>query len=331
MQGIIDIAAANLLAPMVLFFALGFIASLVRSDLAIPEAIAKGISLYLVMAIGFKGGAEVAASGISLSLVLALIAGALLSTVIPFIAFMILRFATGLSRIDAGAVAAHYGSISIVTFIAATQALNQFGIGYDGHMVAVAAVMEAPAILAGLLLATGLSRAGDTGGTGGGGLDRELLREIAVNGSILLLAGSFLIGCITGHDGLTMIAPFIVDPFKGVLCIFLLDMGLIAGRGFSRSGSKLDWRTIAFGLYMPLIGAAVGYLAASLTGMEPGSAALLMTLSASASYIAVPAAMRLALPEADPAISLTLSLAITFPFNLTLGIPLYVAIAGMAT
>lgn len=329
MQGIIDIAAANLLAPMVLFFALGFIASLVRSDLAIPEAIAKGISLYLVMAIGFKGGAEVAASGISLSLVLALVAGALLSTVIPFIAFMILRFATGLSRIDAGAVAAHYGSISIVTFIAATQALNQFGIGYDGHMVAVAAVMEAPAILAGLLLATGLSRSGDTD-SGGGGLDRELLREIAVNGSILLLAGSFLIGCITGHDGLTTIAPFIVDPFKGVLCIFLLDMGLIAGRGFSRSGSKLDWRTIAFGLYMPLIGAAVGYLAASMTGMDPGSAALLMTLSASASYIAVPAAMRLALPEADPAISLTLSLAITFPFNLTLGIPLYVAIAGMA-
>tara|TARA_R110002110_G_scaffold71482_9_gene191051 strand:- start:483 stop:1478 length:996 start_codon:yes stop_codon:yes gene_type:complete len=330
MQGIIDIAAANLLAPMVLFFALGFIASLVRSDLAIPEAIAKGISLYLVMAIGFKGGAEVAASGVSLSLILALVAGGLLSAIIPFIAFVILRFATGLSRIDAGAVAAHYGSISIVTFIAATQALNQFGMTYDGHMVAVAAVMEAPAILAGLLLATGLSRSGDTDNGGSGGLDRELLREIAVNGSILLLAGSFLIGCITGHDGLATIAPFIVDPFKGVLCIFLLDMGLIAGRGFARSGSKLNWRTVAFGLYMPLIGAAVGYLAASLTGMEPGSAALLMTLSASASYIAVPAAMRLALPEADPAISLTLSLAITFPFNLTLGIPLYVAIAGMA-
>ncbi|MEQ9199446.1 MAG: sodium-dependent bicarbonate transport family permease, partial [Rhodospirillales bacterium] len=183
-------------------------------------------------------------------------------------------------------------------------------------------------ILAGLLLATGLARSGDA--PGGGGLDRELLREIAVNGSILLLAGSFLIGCITGHDGLTIIAPFIVDPFKGVLCIFLLDMGLIAGRGFTRSGPKLDWRTVAFGLYMPLIGAAIGYIAAAVTGMETGSAALLMTLSASASYIAVPAAMRLALPEADPAISLTLSLAITFPFNLTLGIPLYVAVAGMA-
>lgn len=328
MGSILELAAANLFSPMVLFFALGLLAAMARSDLSIPEAVAKGMSIYLMMAIGFKGGAGVAAHGVDLTLALAILAGLVLSAAIPVIAFQILTRTSNLPRVDAAAVAAHYGSISIVTFLAATEALKASGIAAESYMVAVAAAMETPAIFAGLILArSAAGGAGSGGGAEGQLLDKTALREVALNGSIVVLVGSFVIGWITGKDGLDAIAPFVVSPFKGVLCLFLLDMGLIAGRGLKDGARNLSTPVIAFGIYMPLIGASLGLLAGILVGLSPGGIALMATLSASASYIAVPAAMRLALPEARPAIYLPLSLGVTFPFNLVVGIPIYIALA----
>ncbi|NNF90952.1 MAG: sodium-dependent bicarbonate transport family permease [Boseongicola sp.] len=320
MSDILSLAATNLISPIILSFVLGVVAALARSDLTIPEAVAKGMSIYLLFAIGFKGGAGVAAHGIDGTLVATLIAGLALSFALPFIAFALLKILTPLNLVERAAVAAHYGSISIVTFVAATSVLEGRGVDAEGYMVAVAAVMEAPAILSALWL---VSR-----GDGEAKLDANLYREILFNGSIVLLVGSFLIGAITGADGMDKIAPFIVAPFQGVLCLFLLDMGLVAGRGLRDSRAALGAGGIAFGIIMPLIGSLIGLVAALAIGLSPGGAALLMTLSASASYIAVPAAMRVALPEARPSIYLTLSLGVTFPFNLTIGIPIYTAIAG---
>lgn len=322
MDGIFALAAANLASPVILSFALGLLAALARSDLSVPEAAAKALSIYLLFAIGFKGGAAVAESGLGGTLALGLLAGVILSFAIPFIAFAFLRAVSRLPLIDAAAVAAHYGSISIVTFVAATAALDSLGIAFEGWMVAVAAAMEAPAILSALWL---VARRGG----GGASKDEGLLREVLLNGSIVLLVGSFLIGAATGAEGLAKIESFIVAPFTGVLCLFLLDMGLIAGRGLRemKRGGPVSPALIGFGLVMPLIGGALGLASALLIGLSPGGAALMTTLAASASYIAVPAAMRVALPEANPSIYLTLSLGVTFPFNLTVGIPLYIAVS----
>ena len=319
MEQLLGLAAANLLSPVVLFFVLGLGAALLRSDLEVPQAVAKALALYLMLAIGLKGGAEVAGHGADLRLFATLLFGVLLSFVIPFIAFAILRSLGTLPRTDAAAVAAHYGSISVVTFAVAVERLEALGIASEGYLVAVAAAMETPAIVSGLWLA----RRGASGGTAGNG---SLMREVALNGSIVMLVGAFVIGWITGQAGLEAVAPFVVDPFKGVLCLFLLDMGLIAGRGLRGRQRELKLPLITFGIYMPLISAGLGSLGAVLLGLSAGGAALLITLAASASYIAVPAAMRLALPDARPGIYLTLSLGVTFPFNLSLGIPLYIAL-----
>ncbi len=319
MDQIVSLAGQNLISPIILSFVLGLAAALARSDLSVPEAAAKALSIYLLFAIGFKGGAAVAAHGIDARLIASLLAGAGLSFAIPFAAFALLRAMTRLSVTDAAAVAAHYGSISIVTFVAATSVLGARGIAYEGYMVAVAAAMEAPAILSALWLVT---RGGPNRR-----MDRDLLREILLNGSIVLLIGAFVIGAVTGPKGLEEIASFIVAPFKGVLCLFLLDMGLVAGRGLRNSRGVLTPGLLAFGVVMPLAGSLAGLGAGLGLGLSPGGVALMMALCASASYIAVPAAMRVALPEADPAVSLTLALGVTFPFNLTLGIPLYVAVA----
>ncbi|KQI68887.1 hypothetical protein AN189_08555 [Loktanella sp. 3ANDIMAR09] len=323
MSEILSLAGANLISPIILSFALGLAAAMARSDLSIPEAVAKGMSIYLLFAIGFKGGASVAAHGIDATLLLAVGAGIVLSFGLPFIAFGLLRVLTGLSGLDAAAVAAHYGSISIVTFVAATSVLEGRAISSEGYMVAVAAAMEAPAILSALWL---VARTGTAGR-----MEPGLMREILLNGSIVLLVGSFVIGMVTGEAGLAEIAPFIVSPFKGVLCLFLLDMGLVAGRGLRQSRGVLGLGAVAFGIAMPLVGSIIGLGMGMAIGLSAGGIVLLMVLAASASYIAVPAAMRVALPEANPAIYLTLSLGVTFPFNLTLGIPLYVAMATMMT
>lgn len=323
MDQILSLAATNLLSPIILSFALGVAAALARSDLNIPEAVAKGMSIYLLFAIGFKGGVSVADHGLDATLGLSLLAGIVLSAVLPLIAFALLQVLGNLSRLDAAAVAAHYGSISIVTFVAGTSVLDGSGIAAEGYMVAVAAAMEAPAILSALWL---ISRGGDSRR-----MDGELIREIMLNGSIVLLVGSFLIGWITGVDGLTKIEAFIVSPFQGVLCLFLLDMGLVAGRGLRGGSGVLKPGVLAFGMVMPLVGATLGLATGLLLGVSTGGVALFMVLSASASYIAVPAAMRVAVPEANPSIYLTLSLGVTFPFNLTLGLPIYVAVASAVT
>lgn len=323
MQDILNLAAANLLTPMILSFALGLVAALARSELTVPEAAAKAMSIYLLFAIGFKGGVAVAAHGVDGGLLGALAGGVVLSFGLPFVAFGLLSVLTRLPSLDRAAVAAHYGSISIVTFVTATSMLQGAGIASEGYMVAVAAAMEAPAIVSALWL---VSRSGT-----GARIDAELWREILLNGSIVLLVGSFVIGMVTGADGMTRIESFIVAPFQGVLCLFLLDMGLVAGRGLRGVRGVLGPGALAFGIIMPVVGAAAGLGIGVVLGLSAGGVGLMMTLAASASYIAVPAAMRVALPEANPAIYLTLSLGVTFPFNLTIGIPAYVALAIAVT
>lgn len=322
MTEIFAVAAENLISPIVLSFALGLGAALARSDLSFPEAVAKALSIYLLFAIGFKGGVSVAEHGVDVSLGLSILAGILLSGAMPLLAYYLLRLLSKMDRLNAAAVAGHYGSISIVTFVAATSVLEGRGIDSEGYMVAVAAAMEAPAILSALWLAS----------RGGGvqQMDSGLWREVLLNGSIVLLVGAFLIGWVTGPKGLAEIEGFVISPFKGVLCLFLLDMGLLAGRGMQSGRHALGLGSIAFGLLMPVIGSTIGLAAALVLGLSTGGAVLLMVLSASASYIAVPAAMRVALPEANPSIYLTLSLGVTFPFNLVLGIPLYLAMAQAA-
>lgn len=319
MTDLLSVAGQNLLTPMILSFALGLLAAIGRSDLSVPEAAAKAMALYLLFAIGFKGGVAVAKTGVDQSLVAALLAGIALSFALPFLAFALLRVLTPLNALDRAAIAAHYGSISVVTFATATAALQIKGIEAEGYMVAVAAAMEAPAIITALWLA---SRAG-----GGPRMDGRLWHDILMNGSIVLLIGAFAIGLITGPEGMKKIEAFIVAPWQGVLCLFLLDMGLVAGRGLRTSRSRLTAGTLIFGIVMPVFGAAAGLLVSLGLGLGVGGTVLMMTLAASASYIAVPAAMRVALPEADSSVPLTLSLGVTFPFNLVLGIPAYVAIA----
>ncbi len=309
----------NLLAPTILFFVLGLVASVARSDLTIPDGAAKIMSIYLLLAIGFKGGVSVAESGLTGGLIASLLAGMVLSFVLPFIAWGLLRSMTRLDPVNAAAVAGHYGSISIVTFVTATSLLEVNGIVSEGYLVAVAAVMEIPAILSALWLAARYKSNVTAQG--------ELIRDIIANGSIVLLVGSFLIGALTGKEGLDEIKPFIVVPFTGVLCLFLLDMGLSAGRSLLEHRREISLGLLAFGCIMPIVGSVTGLVAGRLLGLSDGGVFLMMTLAASASYIAVPAAMRIALPEARSGIYLTMSLGVTFPFNITIGLPLYLSFA----
>ena len=317
-MSLLDLAIQNLLSPMVLFFVLGLGLTLVRSDLSIPGAVAKLLVLYLMMSIGFRGGVEVAHQGLSARLGLAIGAGLLLSFGLPFVAFALLRTTTRLDQLNAASVAAHYGSISAVTFVTALSALTLLGIPYEGYMVAVAAAMETPAIISGLLLGRKSAWAQSRG---------ELLREILLNGAVVMLLGSFAIGAISGDSGMKMMQPFLVQMFPGFLCLFLLDMGLLAGRGLRDGWKSLTPAVILFALVMPLIGGGLAAALSPLVGLSVGGTAVLIVLAASASYIAVPAAMQLALPEANAGIPLTLSLGLTFPFNLAVGIPLYIAVA----
>ncbi|MEM7437369.1 MAG: sodium-dependent bicarbonate transport family permease [Myxococcota bacterium] len=319
----LDLALATILSPVVLFFVLGLVAALARSDMSIPEAFSKGIAIYLMMAIGIKGGVEMSKSGLTTEVLAVMGAGIALSFVLPLIAYLLLRLTTKLGQIDAAATAAHYGSISIVTFVAATQAVSLAGLDSSGYLVAIAALMETPAIISALLLVGRRTRSEDEPGGG----KRELLREVLLNASVVTLVGALLIGWVTGTEGMAKVEAFFVTPLQGVLCLFLLDMGLAAGRGLRKGYKMLGPATIAFGLYMPLVSAAIAAALCAVLPISQGSAALFITLGASSSYIAVPAAMRLALPEARPYIYLTLSLGVTFPFNLTAGIPLYILIA----
>lgn len=325
MMAFLEVALGNLLSPMVLFFLLGVAAALLRSDLEIPPAVGKALSLYLMLAIGFKGGVEIARSGFTEALVVLGITAVLLSFLMPVLAYGLLRVGTRLDGVNAAAVAAHYGSVSVVTFVAASAFLTDSGVAAEGYFVALLALMESPAIITGLLIArSGMAPA--PGEKPRSLFSGHVLREVLVGGSVLLLVGSLLIGMASGEKGMEAMAPFVVDPFKGILAVFLLDMGLIVARRL-RDFHAMGPSPLAFGLYMPLIGAALGLALAWALGLDAAGGTLLAVLAASASYIAVPAAMRQALPEANPSIYVTLSLAITFPFNVVLGIPLYYSIA----
>lgn len=307
-------------SPVVLFFVLGLFAAFLRSDLAIPEAIAKGMSLYLMAAIGLKGGVAVAKSGIDSTVALALVAGIAASFTLPFFAYLVLKRFGKLDQINAGAVAAHYGSVSVVTYVTAVEILELSAIPAAGFMVAVLAAMETPAILSGLLLAKRGSKDGDRDDR------REMLREVFLNASVVLLLGSFAIGMVAGPDGFSEVEPFFQAGFKGVLCLFLLDMGLIAARRIMQSRA-ITVRLAMIAIGLPLLHGTLGVVIGHGIGLDVGSAAAFGVLCASASYIAVPAAMRLALPEADPGIYLTMSLSITFPFNILINIGLLTAFA----
>lgn len=312
-------AFETLLSPAILFFALGALAAAVRSDLAVPEPLAKSLSLYLMAAIGLKGGVQVAQAGFTPQLLQVSLAGMALSFALPVIAFALLRGVARLDRLNAGAVAAHYGSVSIVTFVTASDALTRGGLAPAGYMVAVMALMETPAIITGLVLARG------QGALSGGGRGK-LLREVLLNGSVVLLLGAFLIGLALGKQRFEPIAPVFVVGFTGLLCLFLLDMGLIAMRRL-RESKALSWRMVALGIAVPLINGTIGLGVAFALGLDPGTGAALAMLAASASYIAVPAAIRMALPDADPGIYLPMSLAVSFPFNILVGIPLVIQLA----
>ncbi len=313
---------STLLSPVILFFVLGAVASFARSDLAIPESISKGMSLYLMAAIGLKGGVEVANAGLDPLMLKAGAAGLALSFGLPFISFILLRRIGGLNAVSAGAVAAHYGSVSVVTFVTGVAVLQGNGTPTAGWMVAILALMETPAIIAGLLLARGsLAGMGQTGNAEGFG-QHSVWREVLLNGPVVLLVGSFLIGIASGKEGFAPVSFFFTDLFRGVLCLFLLDMGLLAARRL-REARTLTVPLALLAIALPVLNGAIGLAIAVLIGLTGGTATAFVILCASASYIAVPAAMRLALPDADAGLYLAMSLAITFPFNIILGIPLY--------
>lgn len=309
----------TLTSPIILFFVLGMIAGFARSDLAIPEALAKGMALYLMASIGLKGGVSVAESGFTAELGVAAIGGMVLSFLLPFPAFYLLRGFGRLNRVDAGAVSAHYGSVSLVTFVTAQEMLNGAGLPAAGFMVAVLALMETPAIITGLMLA----RRGETKREEAGG---GLLHEVFLNASVVMLVGAFIIGLIAGKDGFVPIKPVFDGGYRGILCLFLLDMGLIAARRIVQS-KALTPRLAVLAIALPLINGTIGTLVGVTLGLDSGTAAMLGILAASASYIAVPAAMRMALPEANPGVYLSMSLGITFPFNIVIGITLFAALA----
>lgn len=317
MNEILNIATANLLSPAVLTFALGVIATLVRSDLKIPEPVYSALSIYLLLAIGLKGGAalsEAPPSAVALPIGATLILGVLT----PILAYNILRRLGRFNRSDAAAIAAHYGSVSAVTFIACQSFLQAGGIKSEGFMPVLVAVLEVPGIVVALLIAKQRQNPGVP--------ITQTIREIVCGKSILLLIGGVAIGFLSGPEGMNRIAPLFVAPFQGALVIFLLDMGMLAAHRFADL-KKVGGFLVAFGIFMPLLLGTLGIWMGNLAGLSLGGSILLGTMSASASYIAAPAAVRVALPEANPTYYLTASIGITFPFNLTLGIPIYAFLA----
>jgi hypothetical protein len=311
-----SLIVSNILNPPILFFFLGMLAVFVKSDLEIPAPFPKLLSLYLLLSIGFKGGVELIKSGVTQEVVLTMLAAVLMACFVPIYTFFILKLK--LDVYDAAAIAATYGSISAVTFITAGAFLSELGIDYDGYMVAALALMESPAIIVGLILVNLFTA--DQG-------ERdfswsEVLQEAFLNSSVFLLVGSLVIGVLTGEHGWQVLEPFTQGLFYGILTFFLLDMGLVAAKrikDLQKTGAFL----ISFAILIPIVNACIGLLIAKFVGMPQGDALLFAVLCASASYIAVPAAMRLTVPEANPSLYVSTALAVTFPFNIIVGIPLY--------
>jgi hypothetical protein len=310
-----NLIVSNILNPPILFFFLGMLAVLVKSDLEIPPPIPKLFSLYLLLAIGFKGGVELTKSGINQEVVLTLLAAIMMACVVPLYTYFILRLK--LDTYDSAAIAATYGSISAVTFITASAFLTELGMPFDGFMVAALALMESPAIIVGLVLVNffAVDEKRDF-------VWSEVLRDAFLNSSVFLLIGSLIIGVLTGEHGWKVLSPFTQDMFYGVLTFFLLDMGLVAAKRI-KDLQKTGVFLISFAILIPILNAGIGLLIARLINMSQGDALLFAVLCASASYIAVPAAMRLTVPEANPSLYVSTALAVTFPFNIAIGLPLY--------
>jgi uncharacterized protein len=319
---IIDAIQANLLSPAVLFFVLGVIAALTKSDLKFPEPLYVGMTIYLLVAIGFKGGVAISEAGLA-KVWLPSVAAIVLGSIIPLWTYPVLRLGGKFPSVDAAAIAAHYGSVSAVTFIAATNYLKAIDIPFESYATAFLAVMESPAILVGVVL--GKLAMKNNSESSGASL-KTAMHEALFGRSIFLLIGALIVGALCGESGMKKVEPFFVAPFQGVLALFLLEMGIVAGR---RVGDlrKVGLFLLAFGVLVPLVNGALGVMLGMVAGLELGGATLLGVLSASASYIAAPAAIRISLPEANPTLYLTSSLAITFPFNITLGIPIYFEMA----
>jgi len=316
-----QILISNLTNPTLLFFLLGIFAAVVKSDLEIPSPTIKFISLYLLFSIGFKGGQELANSVFSTEIYWSLLFGLCIAFLIPVYVFFLLKNRLGAS--DAGAVAAAYGSVSAVTFVAAGSFLEYQQIRFGGHMVAVMALMEAPAIIAGVILIMRYDKesAEQKHASGLGGI----IRHSFTNSSVLMVMGSLVIGVISDSKQAEGIKPFTTDIFKGFLAIFLLEMGMVTARRFSAFRKYGAFATLT-GIVLPAVNGSVVAWASSLVTLDVGNRFIFAILAASASYIAVPAAMRLAAPRADPGLYIPMALGITFPFNITIGMPLYLSI-----
>ncbi len=316
-RSMLEILLTNLLSPIVLAFALGVVAQLIRSDLSFPEPLYQALSIYLLLAIGLKGGAELSHTPWAVVLWPALVT-LLLGMLTPVTSYIVLRKIGRMDRINAAAIAAHYGSVSAVTFIAAQTFGQLQGTPAEGFMPALVAMLEVPAIVVALMIV--FLRSNRHGSW------RQGLHEVLTGRSVLLLVGGVVIGYLSGMEGLKQVEPFFVNGFKGALTLFLLEMGLVAARRL-RDLKKVGAFLIGFGICMPIVHGVLGVVLGSWAGLSEGGSAVLGAMVASASYIAAPAAVRISLPEANPTYYLTASLGITFPFNLTLGIPLYFALA----
>lgn len=317
----IDILISNITNPVLLFFLLGIIATVLKSDLKIPDNSSKFISLYLLFAIGFKGGQELSHSTFNSEIFNSILFAIALSSLVPIYTFFILKKRVGVP--NAGAIAAAYGSVSAVTFVTAVSFLENQGIEFGGHMVAIMAIMEVPAIIIGVILIMLFDSEKKNKVSMG-----SLIKHSLTGGSVLMLLGSLIIGLIADADQARGIEPFTTDIFKGFLSLFLLEMGMVTARriqGFKKHGMFL----FLFGIVIPIInGVFVAYISQFMvTGS--GNRLLIAILAASASYIAVPATMKLAEPRADAGIYIPMALGITFPFNITLGMPLYLAVIEM--
>jgi hypothetical protein len=314
---VLEIVSTNLLSPMVLAFVAGIVAALLRGDLRLPDPIVSALSTYLLLAIGLKGGVALAKTPLA-DVALPILAGVVLGSAIPLWCYATCRYVGGLGRADAAAIGAHYGSVSAVTFIAALGYMARLAEPVEGFMPAVLALMEVPAILIGLLLAQGGER--------GGGNVGAAVHEVFTSRSILLLLAGLAIGWASGPQGYEAVAPFFAAPFQGLLTLFLLDMGGVAARRL-RDLRGVGAFLLGFAVVMPLVHGVLGAVAGTLAGLSVGGAMVLAVLAASASYIAAPAAVRIAIPEANPTLYLTPVLGVTFPFNLAVGLPLYYEIA----
>ena len=315
----------NILDPAILFFVFGALAGTVKSNLEIPPAISRFLSLYLLMALGLKGGFALAKSGLTPEVGAGLAAAVALAIVIPLIGYSVLkRFLTGF---DAAAIAATYGSVSAVTFVTAVQYLEHQQIAYGGHMAAAMALMESPAIIMAVIFANTLRQQSTSAQKPNMPLGK-ILHESFTDGAQLLLLGAMAIGLLTGESGKTAMQPFSGDLFKGMLAFFLLDMGLMTARNLPQVKGQSRW-LIAFAFFAPLVHASLALGLAWVLNLPLGDATLLMVLAASASYIAVPAVLRYAIPEANPSLYFGLSLGVTFPLNILFGIPLYAQVAKM--